>query len=87
MRHLIVAALLLLGAAGGRVLAQTAAPHAAPAPPLPSSREAVVAQEGTHEAAVADCVRMWDRGTHMSKQEWSRTCARVQDRLQNLQSK
>jgi hypothetical protein len=33
---------------------------------------------------VADCMRMWDSGTHMTKQEWARTCKRVQTRLDNL---
>ncbi len=28
---------------------------------------------------------MWERTTHMSKQEWSRACRRVENRLQNLQ--
>jgi hypothetical protein len=33
----------------------------------------------------ADCVRLWDRETHMSKADWSRTCRRIENRLQNLQ--
>jgi hypothetical protein len=40
-----------------------------------------------HEQAVADCERIWDAGTHMTKQEWSRTCRRVQTRLQRIDSK
>jgi hypothetical protein len=31
-----------------------------------------------------DCIKMWDSGTHMTKQQWSRTCKRVQTRLDNL---
>lgn len=31
------------------------------------------------------CLNMWERTTHMSKQEWSRACRRVENRLQNLQ--
>jgi hypothetical protein len=27
---------------------------------------------------------MWDAGTHMSRQEWANTCARIQTRLENL---
>jgi hypothetical protein len=43
------------------------------------------ADEGAlHEKAIADCERIWDRGAHMTKQEWSRTCRRVQTRLQRL---
>jgi hypothetical protein len=32
-----------------------------------------------------DCVKLWDSGTHMSKQAWARTCRRIENRLQNLQ--
>ena len=32
-----------------------------------------------------DCVKLWDSRTHMSKAEWSRTCSRIENRLQNLQ--
>jgi len=32
-----------------------------------------------------DCVKLWDSRTHMSKAEWSRTCRRIENRLQNLQ--
>ena len=34
--------------------------------------------------AKAECIKMWDAGTHMSKQEWASTCARIQTRLENL---
>jgi len=33
----------------------------------------------------SDCLRLWDSGTHMSKRAWSRTCRRIENRLQNLQ--
>jgi hypothetical protein len=32
----------------------------------------------------ADCVKLWDNQTHMSKAEWSRTCRRIENRLENL---
>jgi len=32
-----------------------------------------------------DCIRLWDPGTHMTKQQWRSTCARVQNRLNNIQ--
>jgi len=32
-----------------------------------------------------DCIRLWDPGTHMTKQQWRNTCARVQNRLNNIQ--
>jgi len=33
----------------------------------------------------ADCAKLWDAGTHMTKREWLRTCRRIENRLQNLQ--
>src|SRR5262245_47511461 len=32
-----------------------------------------------------DCVKLWDSGTHMSKQAWARTCRQIENRLENLQ--
>jgi hypothetical protein len=34
---------------------------------------------------VADCMRLWDRETHMTKQEWSRTCRRINRRVNNAE--
>ena len=34
-----------------------------------------------------DCMKLWDAGTHMTKQEWSATCRRVQSRLNQVQGK
>jgi hypothetical protein len=31
-----------------------------------------------------ECVKLWTSETHMSKSDWSRTCRRVENRLQNL---
>jgi hypothetical protein len=33
---------------------------------------------------MAECMRLWDAETHMTKQEWARTCRRIQTRLDNL---
>ena len=81
MRSLIIAA-LLLGTTSGYLHAEVAVPPRAPATsplPVPKTSHEENAQ------GIANCVQMWDRGTHMSKQQWLRTCQRVQDRLQNLQ--
>jgi len=84
MRSLIIIA-LLLGPSANRALAE-AAPAFSMASSAPvQGRETVSARESAFKAAVADCERMWDRGTRMTKQEWSRTCRRVQDRLEQLQ--
>ena len=37
--------------------------------------------------ALASCLSQWDKGTHMSRQEWSRACRRVANRLKNLNVK
>ena len=37
-----------------------------------------------HDRDVADCMQMWDSGTHMTKQQWAGTCKRVQTRLDDL---
>jgi hypothetical protein len=44
----------------------------------PQSRQEI------HDRDIADCLQMWDSGTHMTKQEWANTCRRVQTRLDNL---
>jgi hypothetical protein len=72
------------------------APHAQETGSLPSApaqaatsgsptptRSAPSSKSGV-EAAIADCMKLWDKGTHMSKQEWARTCRRIQTRLDNL---
>ena len=33
---------------------------------------------------VADCMKLWEPTTHMSKADWSRTCRRVQGRLDQV---
>jgi hypothetical protein len=45
----------------------------------------VASKRNSHEAAIADCIRMWDSATHMTRKEWSETCRRVQARLQRLE--
>jgi hypothetical protein len=44
------------------------------------------ARAGTQAAddGVPECMRLWDAKTHMSRQEWARTCKRIQTRLDNL---
>jgi hypothetical protein len=72
------AAMVCLGA--GVAFAEVAIPRPGGAvqPSAASKRSAL-------EAAVADCERTWDRGTHMTKKEWSRTCRRVQNRIEQLE--
>ena len=76
---------LLLVAGADYVLAEVAAP------PRPGATFKGPSQTSTeksaHELAVANCVQMWDRGTHMTEQQWLRTCRRVQDRLNQMQTR
>lgn len=44
-------------------------------------------QKRARDLAVANCESMWDRDTHMTKRDWARTCRRVQNRLQSLDTK
>ena len=50
--------------------------HRLPSAALPPAQE--------HDRALAACKEMWDAGTHMTKQQWSNTCKRIQTRLDNL---
>jgi hypothetical protein len=51
-----------------------------PAPPQPPAKKFVETD------ALADCLKLWDAGTHMTKQEWARTCKRVQTRLDSVKA-
>lgn len=64
-----------------------AAPASANSPKMPAGTEAAVAdQDGistgsidgegrrSKEQRYQDCMAAWDKGTHMTKEQWSRTC-------------
>jgi hypothetical protein len=67
---------------------------AAPDPNLPATASGGRPQPGGAQSTrtgknpinerYADCVKLWDNQTHMSKVEWSKTCRRIENRLQNL---
>ena len=79
------------GAAALAMIALCSSADLASAQPVPGpantprSPAGEASKPNAHEAAIADCERMWDRGTHMTKIEWSQTCRRVQYRLQHLE--
>ena len=90
MRVLLFASLLSLIAAGGAALAQsgsrpegTTSPPTAPAPQArevpPKSDDAKSSAQLRDLSAqyLAECMKDWDAATHMTKQEWARTCRRV----------
>jgi hypothetical protein len=90
MRVVVMSVALVLSV--GAALAQTGSIAPAPAPSATTAAKpapiAVSPAARTGKSAVAEakaeCMRMWDAGTHMSRQEWSRTCDRIQTRLDNL---
>jgi hypothetical protein len=49
-----------------------------------SPSESAQSTAGGGGRTLEDCVKFWDRGTHMSKSEWRAACARSQHRLDNL---
>jgi hypothetical protein len=92
--RIAIAASLTLALGAGSVLAQqtgsiTPAPAAprteppVPAKPKPAPLDKQAAKRVRAEG-IAECMRLWDTKTHMSRQEWARTCERVQTRLENL---
>jgi hypothetical protein len=79
-----IIAFLILASSAGAALAQAApAPIAQAAAATATSVE--MAKQKAYAAAVASCEAMWDRGTHMTPNDWSRACRRVQNRLQDLE--
>lgn len=78
MRGFVMTLLLLVALPAN---AQTGSlPSAAPA----SQKAAPAPAKSAADNAVQECMRLWDKATHMTKQEWSRTCKRIQTRLDNL---
>jgi hypothetical protein len=85
MRRVVVTLLPLLLGAGG-VLAQSGALPSGPAPAPPGApAPARPPGQSPPTDSMAECMRLWDSATHMTKQEWSRTCRRIQTRLDNLE--
>jgi hypothetical protein len=75
-----VSVLLMLTLSAGAALSQTA--------PTDLGTTAKPIEDAKHEAyaaAIANCERLWDRDTHMTKKEWSSTCRRVQARLKRME--
>jgi hypothetical protein len=81
MRFLIVVASLAVLAGGSPAPAQTdTLSKAAPGP----STSSIPTPPAAPNSAMADCIHLWDKGTHMTKEQWARTCKRIQTRLDNL---
>ena len=75
-----VSMLFMFALSTGAALSQTT-----PGAPASAAASVEARNEKAYAAAIADCEGMWDRGTHMSRKEWSRTCRRVQARLKQME--
>ena len=49
-----------------------------------SSAPAANPKKTGNDYSLAECMGLWDAGTHMSKGDWREACKRVQKRLDNL---
>jgi len=82
MRLLICAALALSFGVENAALAQSSAPPgkqelSAPGGGQKTRRSGAAADDV--QARFKECMEHWDAKTHMTKQEWRRTCQRVTD--------
>jgi hypothetical protein len=81
MRTLFLVGAVCLVAACGVASAQSNKREATPAPPAAPEAQLSPAEIRERGAQyLADCVKDWDKGTHMSKKDWTRTCQRVVQR-------
>ena len=71
--RLLLIAIVTLSVGAGATFAQ-----------IPTRTPPILSPLRLHDSGVVDCMQMWDSGTHMTKQEWSRSCKRVQARLDSL---
>lgn len=76
MRALICAVVLVMSATSA--VAQSTARQ----PAKPQAPDAALLDEA---ARVKECMKQWDRSTHMTRQEWETTCRRVaKERVKHL---
>ena len=73
-----------LGAGASLAQTGTAAQPAAAILPIRQPPSLPQSRQEKHTSDVADCIQMWDTGTHMTKREWAATCKRVQTHLENI---
>ena len=70
---------LLWGVADGGALAQSTINSKLEAPGKDDTESATQLRKRSDEY-FAQCMRDWEVATHMSKQDWAKTCRRVVDR-------
>jgi hypothetical protein len=82
MRATLIAAFCLCAMAG-TVLAQTAPPSSSPAAKKGKAKSETAEKAPTEADGkgafnwYADCLKLWEPATHMSRKEWDRACRRA----------
>jgi hypothetical protein len=77
----VVAAALSLALGASVTLAQSTS---APTTGAITKEDAKAAAARKTAEAIAECMKLWDAKTHMTKAQWARTCQRIQTRLESL---
>ena len=77
-RFFLVGVAIVIAACGVASAQSNKREAAAPAVPEAQLSPAEIRERGAQY--LADCVNDWDKGTHMSKRDWTRTCRRVVQR-------
>lgn len=85
--RLFLIIVLAIGCSTGAVFAQVVPAPLAKAGSETSMKTPQASKQLEEARALADCERMWERATHMTKQEWSRTCRRVHERFRQLDAR
>jgi hypothetical protein len=80
MRTLLLVGAVSLLFACGAAFAQSGKREGTASTPtaVPDASPAEIRERGAQY--LTDCVNDWDKGTHMSKKDWTRTCRRVVQR-------
>lgn len=71
---------LAAGAAHGQNVPSTGRGGAASPPKASEGSLSPAEAQKLAAQYLADCINDWDKGSHMSKQDWTRTCRRVVQR-------
>jgi hypothetical protein len=79
MRKLLISIFLLWGVADGVAVAQSTA-KTKPEVPGKDGTDSPAQLRKLSDEHFAQCMRDWEVATHMSKQDWAKTCRRVVDR-------
>jgi hypothetical protein len=82
MRTLLFVGTVFLLCAGAAAFAQSSKREGAAATPtaVPNAQLSPAEIKERGAQYLTDCVNDWDKGTHMSKKDWTRTCRRVVQR-------